>query len=63
MKVKTSEILKVLEATPCTFWACEGPDKEPEDMITCNVCCLIYDLRHCKEVEVDHNGLERGGTN
>lgn len=40
-----AEILERLEHIPCIYWACEGPDQPPEDMVTCHVCWLIYDLR------------------
>lgn len=29
----------------CTFWACPGPDTEPEDMVTCRTCWLIWEAR------------------
>lgn len=50
--VKTSMIeevirddIEVLERVPCQFWACNGPDQEPEDCVTCFVCWRIWDLR------------------
>ena len=34
-----------LERTPCQFWRCEGDEKEPEDMVTCFRCRVLYETR------------------
>jgi len=33
------------DATDCTFFACPGPDVEPEDLMTCRRCELMWDLK------------------
>lgn len=38
------QTLDTLARTPCTFWACEGPEN-PVHMITCSNCWLEYDIR------------------
>jgi hypothetical protein len=48
--MKTTEQL-LIEATEallfcgCQFFACEGYDKEPEDMRTCNRCATLYEIK------------------
>lgn len=37
--------LALLEFIGCRYFACEGPDREPEDMLTCRVCWRIRELR------------------
>lgn len=44
-KLDVAYVLEVLEQTPCTFWACDGPDKPYEHMKTCSNCALIQYLR------------------
>jgi hypothetical protein len=39
------ELLEDLDAQVCAFWACDGPDEEPVNMKTCQVCSTIYRLR------------------
>ncbi len=46
--------LSVLEDMPCQFWACEGPDVEPEAMVTCYVCRALHDLRAALSVDTQH---------
>lgn len=41
----------------CAFWACEGPDPEPEDMVTCCVCRAVHELRKVKALA----GVVEGG--
>lgn len=37
--------LEVLERIGCHGTYCEGPDKPPEDMITCHGCWRVHELR------------------
>jgi len=41
------EALKLLADTPCSFWACEGPDK-PENMKTCSKCWAMINIASVK---------------
>jgi hypothetical protein len=43
-----------LERSPCTFWACDGPNR-PRSMVTCSHC---WGLRHVATVLTS---LERRG--
>lgn len=33
----------------CSFFACEGPDVEPESMITCRGCWAVHDLKELRK--------------
>lgn len=37
--------LDTLDGAGCIFFACRGPDEEPEDMATCRICWTVHDLR------------------
>ncbi|TYK45223.1 hypothetical protein [Actinomadura decatromicini] len=39
------DAIEVLEQQPCVFWACKGPDAPFEDMVTCQLCAAVQDLR------------------
>jgi hypothetical protein len=39
------EALEILVDTPCTFWACKGPDAGRVPMQTCSVCATVITLR------------------
>ena len=39
------KVIADLEITPCSFWACDGPDKPFVSMKTCRVCFSIQELR------------------
>jgi hypothetical protein len=39
------ETLDTLATVPCTFWACDGPDKPTVHMKTCTLCYQIKRLR------------------
>lgn len=41
---KVREALGDLEGE-CVFWACGGPDKPFESMVTCRVCAAVQLLR------------------
>lgn len=41
---RVENALEALEDTPCTFWACDGPNK-PRHMVTCTRCWAVRDLR------------------
>ena len=45
----------------CAFWACEGPDSDPEDMITCRVCWVTHDLRALLAAAREARRLAEGG--
>lgn len=47
---KLREILDALEGSPCSFWACDGPDAELVPMKTCNICWAVNDLRELVEM-------------
>lgn len=47
---KLAGVLKELKGADCTFWACEGPDVPPENMVTCSVHWAYFSL---KEVMTD----------
>ena len=36
--------LSVLKRMACQFWACEGFDEEPKEMVTCARCSTIYEI-------------------
>ncbi|MGI5414293.1 hypothetical protein [Actinomadura luteofluorescens] len=39
------KVIADLEITPCSFWACDGPDKPFVSMKTCRVCSSVQELR------------------
>jgi hypothetical protein len=41
-------INELVDKVPCTFWACPGPNKPEEPMMTCTVCSIIKRLRRLK---------------
>lgn len=48
LKIKTEikhldTALELLSDTPCSFWACKGPDK-PRNMITCSKCYAMREI-------------------
>lgn len=45
MREALADALNTLERIDCQFWACEGPDVPPEDMITCIRCQSITTTR------------------
>lgn len=51
------DALNLLADTPCSFWACEGPEK-PEDMKTCSKCWAMISIASVKmRLENDNNQL------
>ena len=52
-QILVSEIIECLDRVPCQFWACEGPDEPPKDMITCHVCQMLYGLKRGDSIEDD----------
>lgn len=54
--VYVSEIIDTLERVGCQFWACKGPDVEPEEMITCIVCRLERELKAGAAIVDDRAG-------
>ena len=50
---------------PCMFWACEGYEVEPEDMVTCFRCRTLHDLFKAyptlkQEIARGDSGLQAG---
>lgn len=39
------DVLESLKGSPCSFWACPGPDEPFTPMATCNVCAPQIELR------------------
>lgn len=39
------ESMRVLERTPCQFWACQGPTLQPIAMVTCFRCAMLAKLQ------------------
>ena len=54
--------LSVLRDLPCTFWACEGSNKNKvQDMLTCTKCWAEYETRqHLKNVSARGRKKPRG---
>lgn len=42
-KVIVESLIDSLLASDCQFWACEGYDVEPKDMVTCQRCWALHD--------------------
>lgn len=40
------DVLYVLDRMGCQFLPCNGPDEDPVDQLTCNVCRAKHDLVH-----------------
>ena len=40
-----TEVLDTLARLACAFWACDGPNKRPRDMITCARCRALRKVR------------------
>ena len=51
--VGVSEIIDILERVGCQFWACEGPSRPVEDMVTCVRCSALRQLYRGDPVEDD----------
>jgi hypothetical protein len=43
--VTLADLLDTLKNADCTFWACEGPDSPPENMVTCGIHWAYHDLK------------------
>lgn len=39
--------IEYLENSECSFWMCEGYENPPKDMITCNICRTIWEMKKC----------------
>lgn len=62
-KTKLREWIRDLKAMPCSFWACDGPDKPFVHMATCRKCQLIMDMRYQLDDKPrlpDHKGYIEG---
>ena len=54
--VTVAEIIDILERVGCQFWACEGPGRRIEDMVTCIRCSVLRQLYRGDPVEDDRQG-------
>ena len=48
MTERLGNALTVLARTPCSFWACEGPE-HPKSMMTCTKCWAMRDIAAVKK--------------
>lgn len=39
------QVIEALEMAGCQFWACEGETLEPVDMVTCQCCAALAQLK------------------
>lgn len=44
--VSLAEMVETLERVGCQFWACDGYETPPQDMVTCHCCEVLYRLKH-----------------
>jgi len=51
------EAIESLEKAKCDFWACPGPDKPFEDMMTCHTCYALQCLRKIDNLKKEINQL------
>lgn len=49
LKKELQAVINELMTTPCSFWACPGPNKPAENMATCKICWAVKDLRKIKK--------------
>lgn len=52
-KTRMRDWIRDLRSLECCFWACDGPNKPFEHMVTCRKCAVVIEMREAlKNAEV-----------